>query len=181
MDFKKLKYETKFSFKNRIMRLIWNFVYFLFFRLTPSWTLNTWRIFILKIFGAKIGKGCIVYPTCKIWAPWNLEMGDLSVLADGVDCYNIAKITIGSKVAVSQRSFLCTGSHDITSLKRPLTSNAITLENHAWICAETFVAPGVIIKEGAVAGARAVVLKDVNAWHVVGGNPASFIKKRVIK
>jgi putative colanic acid biosynthesis acetyltransferase WcaF len=90
------------------------------------------------------------------------------------------KIKIGSKVAISQRSFLCTGSHDISSLTRPLITKPIIIHDHSWICSEAFIGPGVTISEGAVVAARSVVTKDVKEYEVVGGSPAKFIKIRVL-
>ncbi len=107
-------------------------------------------------------------------------MGDYSVLGDQVDCYCMNRITIGSKVAVSQRAFLCTGSHDVTSLRRPLTTAPIVLENHVWVAAQAFVGPGVTIGEGAVVAACACVVRDVDPWVIAGGNPAVRLKERVL-
>lgn len=178
--FAKYKYIDNYSKRHKLLRLLWNITWWSLFKPTPRWCCNGWRRFLLRLFGAKIGTGSIIYPSCFVWAPWNLVMGDYSVLADHVDCYTMAKITIGSKVAVSQRSFLCTGSHDISSLRRPLITKPINIENHAWICAEAFIAPGVTIGEGAVVAARSVVTKNVPNWQVVAGNPAFKIKMRSI-
>lgn len=105
-------------------------------------------------------------------------MGARSALAEGVDCYCVDQITIGGNVCVSQRVFLCSASHDISLISRPLIHQPIEIGDHVWICAEAFIGPGVKLAEGAVVAARAVVSKDVGAWGVVGGNPAKFIKKR---
>ncbi|GHC04795.1 hypothetical protein GCM10007047_22040 [Cerasicoccus arenae] len=105
-------------------------------------------------------------------------MGNFVCIAASVDCYNVDKIVLKDKVTVSQRSFLCTASHDIDSLQRPLIHAPITIEQHVWVCAEAFVGPGVTIFEGAVVAARAVVIKNVEAWAVVAGNPAKKIKHR---
>ena len=164
----------------KVRRLVWNLVWACAFRPTPRGMMNGWRTALLKAFGARIGKGSIVAPSCFVWAPWNLEMGDLSVLGDNVDCYSMAKITIGSKVAVSQRSFLCAGTHDISSLSRPLVTSPIWIGDHCWISAECMVLPGVTIAEGTVVGARSLVTKDLPAWHVCGGNPCRPIKPRNI-
>ncbi|WP_082880755.1 putative colanic acid biosynthesis acetyltransferase [Methylomonas sp. DH-1] len=179
-QFSKYKYVDTLSRRSKLQRLIWTIVWWLFFRTTPRWCMNSWRIFLLKVFGAKLGVGNKVAPSCFVWAPWNLEMGDYSVLAEGVDCYSMDRIHIGSKVAVSQRSFLCTGTHDISSLRRPLITKPIHIGNHAWICAEAFIAPGVSVGEGGIVGARAVVTKNVEAWSVVAGNPAVFVKDRKV-
>ena len=176
-----LKYVDTLSKKEKLLRFFWNLVWVFFFRTTPRWCLNGWRIYLLKLFGAKIGRGSRVLPSCFVWAPWKLTMGEFSVLAEDVECYTMDHITIGSKVAVSQRSFLCTGSHDITSLKRPLVTKPIVIQDHAWVCSEAFIGPGVTVFTGAVIAARAAVFKDVKEWMVVGGNPAQEIKKREIK
>ena len=180
-DFKKYQYQDNLPRCNKLARLIWNFVWLVVFRSNPRWALNGWRIFLLRMFGAKIGIGCKVAPSCFVWAPWNLSMGDFSVLGDGVECYTMAKINIGSKVAVSQRAFLCTGSHDISSLKRPLITKPINIEDHVWVCAEAFVGPGVTLGSRAVIAARGVVVKSVGSSDIVAGNPAVFLKKRLLE
>ncbi len=177
-DFTELKYTNRIPVQTRFRRLAWGIIWALFIRPTPPWTCHAWRRFLYRLFGATIGKGSKIDPTCRCWAPWNLTLGQYTALAEGVDCYAVDKITIGSKVAISQRSFLCTASHDITSLQRPLIHKPITIGDHAWVCAEAFVGPGVTLGEGAVAAARAVLCKDVEPWTVVGGNPAKLIKQR---
>lgn len=178
---KKRIYVDKLSFSSRVRRLIWYFAYCGLFRWTPRLFLGRWRIFLLRIFGAKIGDGCKVDPSCFIWAPWNLVLGDFTCIAGKVDIYSVDKIILGTNVAISQRSFLCTASHDITEISRPLIHKPIIIEDHVWVCAEAFVGLGVTIGEGAVVGARSVLLKDVEAWTVVTGNPAVFRKKRIVK
>lgn len=180
-NFENLKYVDDISLANRTARAMWGLVYRLLFRPSPRRGGNAWRLFLLRRFGASIGKGSKVSPSCKIWAPWNLQMGEFSVIGDDVDCYSMDKITLGSKVAVSQRAYLCTGSHDISSLLRPLVTRPIVIGDHAWICAESFIGPGVVIGEGAVVGARACVTRNVDAWTVVAGNPATRIKIRQLK
>lgn len=105
--------QASFSLKNRLARAIWGVVYVLFFRLSPR-PFHGHRAFILKLFGAKLGKNCHVYPTAKIWAPWNLEMDDQAGVGPNVNLYNMAKIKIGKKAVISQGSHLCTGTHDYT-------------------------------------------------------------------
>ncbi len=178
MDFAQYKYVNKLSKRSRLRRLAWGLAWAVLCRWTPGWCLNAWRAVVLRAFGAKVGRGCRVDPTCTIWAPWNLAMGDYVCLAPRVDCYTVSPIRLGSKVTVSQRAFLCTASHDISSPTRPLIHAPITVGDHAWVCAEAFVGPGVKVGEGAVTAARAVVIRDVQPWTVVGGNPAKLIKHR---
>jgi len=173
-------YLDSLTLKSRIGRFLWGIVYALFFKYTPKYMFHKWRIFLLKVFGSKIGIGCKIDPSCVIWAPWNLIMGDYVCLAGNTDIYTVDVIKIGSNVTISQRAFICTGSHDITSLSRPLISRPIIIENNVWVCAESFISPGVKISEGAIVAARSVVTKDVAKWSVVAGNPAKFVKKRTI-
>lgn len=164
------------SLKNKIGRMLWQITWMLACRPTPK-ILHGWRRLVLRSFGAKIGKGVHVYPSAKIWAPWNLEMGDHSCLASNVDCYCVAKVRIGPRSTVSQYSFLCSASHDYHDPSMPLIAAPIIVGAQAWIAADVFVGPGVTIGEGAVVGARASVFRNVDPWTVVGGNPARIIKK----
>jgi putative colanic acid biosynthesis acetyltransferase WcaF len=180
-DFRSLRYRSGFTSTAKLRRFVWEVVWLLAFRTTPRWALHGWRRFLLRSFGAEVGAGCRIAPSCRVWAPWNLVMGEFSALGDGVDCYSMDRITIGSKVAVSQRAFLCTGSHDTRSLSRPLTTGPIVIEDHVWIAAESFVHPDVVIREGAVIGARSVVLQEMPAWSICAGHPCRKIKDRVLR
>lgn len=173
-------YVNEIPLGNKILRFGWEVVWLLFFRPTPRWFFNGWRLLLLRSFGARIGAGCRVLPSCRIWAPWNLEMGNYSVLGDGVDCYTMDKIFVGDYVTVSQRAFLCTGTHDIRKRAMPLVTRPIRIHDYAWICAEAFVGPGVTIGEGSVVAARAVVKRDCGDWMVSEGNPAVGIRRRVL-
>lgn len=174
-------YQNHLSFKNKIGRMLWGICWVLLFRpfITPFF--QGWRSMILRVFGAKIGKLVTIHSTVKIWAPWNLVMEDNSCLAHHVDCYNVDKVTIKKDATVSQYVFLCTASHDIESKEHELITKPIVVGEHAWIGARAFIGLGVTVGDSAVVGATASVFKDVEPWTVVGGNPAKFIKKRVIK
>lgn len=165
------------SNNNRIARAIWQFVWLLFFRTAPI-PLHAWRRFLLRLFGAKIGKGAHPYPSARIWAPWNLTMGDYSCLANYVDCYCVDRIELGKYAIVSQYSFLCTASHDYSSSYFPLITAPIKIGERVWIAADVFVGPGVTIGSGAVIGARSSVFRDVSPWIVAAGSPAKPIKRR---
>lgn len=177
-EFDHLRYQNRLSITNRVGRAFWNLVHMFLIRPTPRWAFNGWRSQVLRLFGAKIGKGCKIDPTARIWAPWNLETGDYVAIAEGCDIYNVSRIVIGSKVAISQRSFLCTASHDIASLKRPLTSSAIHICDHVWIASEAMVHPGVKIEAGTVLAARGVLRRSTGAWEIWAGNPAIRVGTR---
>lgn len=166
--------------ESRLRGLLWWFVYLFLFRPTPHFCLKRYRVAWLRIFGAKIGVGCKVAPSCYVSAPWRLTLGNYACLADGVDCYCVASITLDDYATVSQRTYLCTASHRTDRLSRPLFALPIHVGAQAWVCAEAFVGPGVTVGEGSVVGARAVVTKDVPAWKIVAGNPARVIKDRII-
>lgn len=167
------------SFCNKLGRVIWSCCWLFLFRPTPK-ILFRWRNFLLLIFGAQIGKGSVVYPSTKISEPWKLTVGDYSCLGPDVDCYCSGGVIIGSYVTISQYSYLCSATHDYTNHKMPLITKPIKIQNQAWICAGAFVGPGVTIGQGAVIGARAVVTKNIASWDIVAGNPANFVKKRIV-
>lgn len=181
MNLELANYRNRHSFKSKVARVIWNVVWLFLFRPTPRGILYGWRRFLLRLFGAKIGEGVHVLPSCKVWQPWNLAMGDHSCLSEDVECYSVDKITIGAQAVISQGAFLCCASHDISSPIMKLIHKPIQIGSQAWVAARAFVGPGVTIGEGAVIGACTVVIKDVEPWTVVGGNPAKFIKERELK
>lgn len=168
------------SVANRLARACWSVVWVALFRPSPK-PFHLWRRFLLRAFGARLGKGTHIHASCRVWAPWNLVMGDHSCLSHFVDCYCVAKISIGAHSTVSQYSFLCTASHDIERANLPLITAPINIGSGVWVTADVFVAPGVTIGDGAVVGARSSVYSDVAPWTVVAGNPAKFIKKRVLR
>jgi len=174
-------YQNRHSLKSKVARAVWNIVWLLLFRPTPRGILYGWRRFLLRVFGAKIGKGAHILPSCKVWQPWKLTMGEHSCLSEYVDCYSVDTITIGAQTVISQDAFLCCASHDITSSTMELTHKPIVIGSNAWVAARAFIGPGVTIGEGAVVGACAVVTKDVAPWTVVAGNPARYVKTRILK
>jgi putative colanic acid biosynthesis acetyltransferase WcaF len=169
--------QPSFSVGNRVRRTIWNLTYAILFRPSPR-PLHAWRAFLLRLFGAQIGRGCHVYPKVRIWAPWNLVVEDLAGVADDVTLYSMGKITLGERCVVSQGAHLCAGTHDYNDPSFRLIALPIVIGSKAWICAEAFVGPGVTVGEGAVIGARSVVIKDAPPWMVCAGNPCRPIKRR---
>ena len=136
---------------------------------------------MLRCFGAAIGKNVNIYPSARVYFPWNLTVGDWSAIGEDALIYNLGLITLGEKVTISHGAHLCAGSHDYMHADLTLLKLPITVKDQAWICADAFVGPNVVVGEGAVVGARAVAVKDIESWTVVAGNPAREIKKRTIK
>jgi len=163
---------------HKLKRLVWEAVWLLLFRPTPRWCLNGWRRFLLRAFGAKIGRGVRIHGSARIWQPWRLSIGDASWIDGGVSLYSVDELKIGANAVVSEGAYLCTASHDITSETFDLVTRPVSIGDGAWICARASVLPGVVVGEGAVVAAGAVVAKDVESWTVVAGNPAKVVKKR---
>ena len=165
------------SAANKAGRLLWQAAWLVLFRPVP-WFWQAPRRAVLRLFGARIGRRAQVMPSVRIWAPWNLALGDCATISHGVDLYDVDRIEIGSHATVSQRAFLCTATHDVDHPNMPLVVAPVKIGAGAWVCAEAYVHPGVEIGTDAVAGVRAVVLHDVPPGQIVGGNPAKFLRMR---
>lgn len=171
---------ASFSLTNRVERLAWRLVWTLFARWTPPpW--SPWRIFLLRLFGAKAHKKSAVSRSAIIWFPRHLEIGEQSTIGPNVDCYNMAPISIGKRSVISQRAFLCAGTHDISDPDFQLVAKPIQIGDNVWIAAEAFVGPGVNIGDGAVLGARACAFSDLKDWSVYRGNPAVLVRSRSLR
>ncbi len=174
-------YQNQLSRKNQIARFIWNVVWTVLARPFPRSIGNSWKLFLLRVFGAKVHSTSVVYSTARIYMPWNLELGEYACLSPEVDCYNVAKITIGAHSTVSQKTYLCAASHNIAKASHPLITAPIVIEDQVWVGAAAFIGMGVTVLQGAVVGASSSVYKNVEPWTVVGGNPAKFIKNRIVE
>jgi putative colanic acid biosynthesis acetyltransferase WcaF len=168
--------QVKYGRGEMLGRVLWGGAQVVF-RLSPRPCFG-FRRFLLKLFGAKIGKNVNIYPSARIFLPWNLEIGDWSSIGESAEIYNLGKVTIGSKATISQRAHLCAGTHDYRDPAFPLQRLPITIGDEAWICADAFVGPGVTIGNGAIVGARAVAMRNVGAWKIATGNPAAEVKDR---
>ena len=139
-----------------------------------------WRNWLLRRFGARVGNHVHIYNSARIYFPWNLSVEDWSSIGEGALIYNLGFINIGKSVTISHRAHLCAGTHDYSRPDMPLLKVPIAIHDQAWICAEAFLGPGIIVGQGAVVGARSVVIRKVDPWTVVAGNPARFIKARAL-
>jgi putative colanic acid biosynthesis acetyltransferase WcaF len=162
---------------DNVKRVLWMFVYAFLFR--PSFhNWYGWRRFLLRALGAKVGAGVRVRASAWVEMPWNVEIGDRSIVGDRAIIYSLGKVTIGRDVMISQYAHLCAGTHDYTTPRFPLLCVPITVDDGAWVAADAFVGPGVTVGARAVVGARASAFKDVPPDTVVGGSPAKYIKPR---
>lgn len=172
-----LRYTSEHGLSNKLKRALWGVVWLVLVRPCPRFC-RAWPRFWLKLFGARLAPTASVAPSCRVWAPWNLEMGAYASLSDQVNCYNVAPIILRDRAIVSPHAHLCAAGHDMNVVTLPLLSAPIVLQPHAWVGMAAFVGMGVTLEEGAVAGAFAGVFKDVPAWKIVGGNPAKVISER---
>lgn len=135
---------------------------------------------LLRLFGAKIGRGVAIRPTARFTYPWKVQIGDYSWVGDDVVFYSLAPIRVGTHCVISQKTYLCTGSHDVTDPAFGLVTGAIAIGNGAWIAADCFVAPGVKIGANAVIGARSIVFSSMPAQTVCWGSPCQVRGDRQI-
>ena len=164
---------------SRIKMLIWWFVQAIAFPLTLHHTHGI-RCWLLRSFGATIGKNVIIRPTARITYPWNVEIGDYSWIGDDVVLYSLAPIKIGRHCVISQESYLCTGSHRITDPSFPLETGEIVIENGAWVATDCFIGPDLCIGANSVIGARSSVLQSMPAGQICFGTPCKPVKPRVM-
>jgi putative colanic acid biosynthesis acetyltransferase WcaF len=164
-------------FRMKARRALWSMIQATAFRFSPH-TSSRFRAALLRFFGAKIGRHCMIRRTATVYYPWQLVLGDLSSLGDGATIYNLGTVTIGSRVTISQEAYVCAGTHDYRRLDMPLLTPPIAIGDDAWICARAFVGPGVTVGDGAILGACGVAFQDLEPWSIYEGNPAAKKKAR---
>ena len=159
--------------------ICWYFISLCFIR-SGIIPFSTIIVLILKMFGAKIGKDVRIKPGLYIHYPWKLSIGDHSWIAE-CRIENLAQVTIGANVCVSQQAMLLTGNHNYKTVGFDLITQPIVLENGSWIGARAIVCPGIIVKSHAVLTVGSVATKDLEPYSIYQGNPAIKVKDRIIK
>lgn len=165
-----------YAAKTFVWRILWIVGAFIF-RCVPR-PFYGLRNTILRLFGARLGKSVRVYPSVEVFYPWNVSIGDFATIGPRTRLYSLGKIEIGPECLVSQNVHFCAGTHDYRALNLPLRTPPIVLGRGVWVCADVFVGPGVRVRDYAILAARAVVVKEVPAAAIVGGNPAKVIGDR---
>ena len=150
-----------------IVRASWN----------PFMGIKTW---LLRLFGAKIGKGLVIKNNVIIKSPWNLTMGDNVWLGEYCWIDNLDKVAIGNNVCISQGAMILTGNHDYTVSSFPYRNAPVTIEDGAWVGANTIVCPGITVHTNAILTAGSIATQDMEAGYIYQGNPAQKIRERVI-
>ena len=177
-DLNSFKLPPNFRGRNAFTVQLWWLVQSVLFKTSPQF-LYGWRNFLLRLFGAKIGKKVIIRPSVKVTYPWKLSIGDYSWIGDDVALYTLGNIEIGDNVVISQRSYLCTGSHNYLQEDFPIYQKPIKICDQVWIATDVFIAPGITIEEGSVIAARSSVFKNIPSNKICAGSPVKIIRERI--
>jgi len=165
---------------NILKRTLWYFTNVLFF-LNPWCSATSLKVFLLRIYGAKIGKGVIIKPAVNIKYPWRLKIGNHVWIGENVWIDNLANVDIGDNVSISQGAMLLCGNHNYKKSTFDLITGDIKLEDGVWIGAKSMVAPGITCKSHSILSVNSVATKDLEAYTIYQGNPAVEVRKREIK
>lgn len=142
---------------------------------------NKFKALILKFFGGKIGNNVVIKPWVKIKFPWMLTLGNAVWLGESVWIDNISEVKIGNNVCISQGALLITGNHNYSGEMFELISKPIIIEDGVWVCAKTIIIGGITLHSHAVLAINSLALRDIEPYSIYSGNPAIFIKDRIIK
>jgi len=164
---------------SRIRELIWLLVSLILFRMCPV-SLSPLKCAVLRAFGAQVGRRVTIKPQVKITFPWKLAIGDNVWLGEECWLLNLERIVIGNNVCISQRVFLCTGSHNYKLATFDLIVKPIIVEDGAWLGAGSWVGPGVRVGNHAVLAAGSVASADLSPFGIHRGNPAGFVRLRIL-
>ncbi len=158
---------------------LWWFVQATLFAWSPQ-AFYRWRAFLLRLFGARVGKGVKIRPTARVTLPWKVFLGNYCLVGDDAVLYSLDEITLGDHTVISQRAYLCTGTHDLERVSFDLITKPINIGDQVWIAADVFIIPGVSIGRGCVVGVRSTVFDDLPEGMICYGSPAKPVKPRKI-
>ncbi len=158
---------------------LWYFVNAMVFN-TAFFPFNGLKTFLLKMFGAKVGKGTVIKPLVNIKFPWKLDIGEYVWVGEMVWIDNLAPVRIGSNACISQGAYLLTGNHNFSATSFDLITKAIDIEEGVWIGAKAIVCPGVTCRSHSVLTVASVATKELEPYGIYTGCPAIKIKSRVI-
>ena len=165
--------------RNRVIQTLWFLIGLPLLRcsLIPF---SAFRVALLRIFGARVGRGVVIKPGVRVKYPWRLSIGNHSWV--GEDCWidNLAQVDIGSNACLSQGAYLCTGNHDWSDPAFRLIVKPIRISDGAWVGAKSTIAPGVDLGRCSIASAGSVVARPIPDFEIHSGNPAAFVRMRDI-
>ena len=179
-NLKEFKVPADFRGKSKVIVQLWWIVEKTLFAWSPQFFYG-WRRFLLRLFGAKIGKKVLIRPSAKFTYPWKISIGDYTWIGEDCILYSLGNITIGKHVAIAHGVYFNTGLHDYTNESFDINHKDVIIEDEAWITNDVYIAPGVRIGKGCVIGARSNVFKSMPEGFICYGNPANAIKKRKLE
>lgn len=162
---------------NKIKEIIWYCVKIIFFTTILPFP-NKLKVLLLKLFGARIGKGVVIKPRVNIHMPWKLVVGNYVWIGEEAFLLNFELLSVGNNVCISQRAFLCGGNHDFRNPAMPYRNGPITLMDGSWVGAGCFIGPNVKVGIDSVIAAGSVLTQSVDGNGIYRGNPAIFISER---
>ncbi len=167
-----------FRGRSALVVQLWWLIEATLFRPSPQIAYG-WRRFLLRLFGARVGRSARIRPSAHVTYPWKVTIGDHVWIGDGTTLYSLGEIRIGANSVISQNCYLCAASHDFTKPEFPIFARTVTVEPEAWLAADVFVAPGITIGRGAVVGSRSSVFSDLPALMLCYGSPARPVRSRL--
>lgn len=166
-----------FRGRSAVMVQLWWLLQALLFNTSPQFAYS-FRRWLLRRFGAQIGKSVLIRPSVKITYPWKVKIGDYSWIGDDVVLYSLGQIEVGSNTVISQRSYICAADHDYTKVNFPIRDRKVIIEPEVWIASDVFIGPDVHIGRGSVIGARSSVFEDMPRAMICYGYPCKPRKAR---
>jgi len=163
----------------RSIRVLWYLVNAVFFM--SRFPFGSFKVFLLRRFGARVGKGVVIKPSVNIKSPWHLEIGDYTWIGESVWIDNLVPVRIGAHACLSQGAMLLTGNHDYKKSTFDLITGEITIEAGAWIGAKSIVCPGVRCGSHSVLAVGSVTAADLEPFWIYRGNPATKVRQRVVE
>lgn len=176
-DLSQFRVPEGFRGRSAVIVQLWWLVQATLFRGSPQ-VFFGWRRFLLRLFGARIGRGALIRPSVEIVYPWKVTIGDYSWVGDHAVLYSLGEIHIGAHSVISQRCYLCTGMHNTESSAFDMFALPIRIGSQCWLATDVFVAPGITIADAAVVGARSSVFRDLPAAMICYGSPAQPMRQR---
>lgn len=139
------------------------------------------RRFFYRLFGMKIGRGSTIHMGLKLYNPFNIEIGEDSIIGEDAVLDGRDRLTIGNHVDIASEVMIYNAKHDVRDPNFRAVDAPVIIEDYVFIGPRAIILPGVKIKKGSVVGAGAVVTKDVEEYSIVGGVPARHIGEREVK
>lgn len=177
-DIESFELPDGFRGKNKWYVQLWWILQSTLFGMSPQF-MYSWRRMLLIIFGAKIGRNVLIRSSVRVTYPWKLTIGDNCWIGDDVCLYSLSSIKIGSNVVISQKSYICSATHDYSLPSFDMVGKPVNIEDEVWIATDVFVAPGVTINHGSLVGARSSVYGNIPSEKIFVGNPAKEVGNRV--